>query len=269
MDLKTFAHNRLKSYNPKTGLLERVKPFASQEWIFDSIESNERTQIIHSRQVGVTTALALYCAYFLSGTHAITDPKLFVFASSGHILKDFIALVDRFRDIKPSVYEMETGYRRENDRTIWFKVSSIGNLRGVHSDCIILHPELCAGIEDWLLRVTADKETAPKLIVDGPLPSSVDIYFNIVKIHWTDSELWSPARYNLVMHYLHDNREMDDLSPYYRGEYQPKSKSGSLDKTIQVRVDQRIYKELAIMAANTDKTLSEYVREILIRTVGN
>jgi predicted HicB family RNase H-like nuclease len=64
--------------------------------------------------------------------------------------------------------------------------------------------------------------------------------------------------------------EMDNLNPYItKGNPPKKGDSSTMDKTIQVRVDSRTYNNLALSAANADKSISEYVRKIISDSIAN
>lgn len=271
MELKKFAEERLKGFNPMTGGIDSLKPLKSQYDIFEAISDNRNVQIVHSRQVGVSTALALYAAYFLEGHTEHT--KMWVRAESMATGDDFLKLVDRISNRSNlagdlSISESNGRYRTGEKGKLQIVTGERHDvLRGmVNGILIVMNPVYSSSIEKSLLELNELKSYGLnlKIIIEGSIPDSMDFDAKVVKIHWSDNELWSLERYNAVLPYLANTDELDNLDLTYTVK-----KNKSLEKILQVRIKSETYDKLALLAADSDVSISEFVRKIISDSIND
>jgi len=272
MDLKTYSEQKLIAFDRKIGDT-KFKPLKAQIDIFDAITKNPDVQIVQSRSVGVSTALATYIAHHLE--YGVNNDTIYIISQKTEIGKNLISKAKKIIsgvDYKPWGYESRI---EMNGKAVEVVVGDINRvLPSIKSGVVIVtHPEFYEDSTILFNEITNRKKYGSetlKLIVNGKVPMDCPIKFKVVKIHWSDSELWTRERYIEVMRYYMTADEMDNLNPYITKTNPPKkADSVTMDKTIQVRVDSRTYNNLALSAANADKSISEYVRKIIGDSIAN
>ncbi len=274
MDLKTYSEQKLTAFNQPTGKVVKCNPLKAQLEIFDALTNNTDVQIVQSRNMGVSTALATYIAHHLE--HGTDDSPIYIVVDRLELGQHVISTVKRIiNGIEGESWGNQSSIEMNNKKVEiilgGINYSTIEQLvtRGI---VILMHPEwyknsdaLFNGLS-FLKQYQGEKL---KLIVNGKIPINCSINFKTVKIHWADSELWTRERYIEVMRYMTTD-EMDDLNPYIKLDKSSKvSENVTMDKTIQVRVDKQVYNKLALSAANSDKSISEYVRKIINENIAN
>jgi hypothetical protein len=272
MDLKTYSEQKLVAFDRNIGKTAKFKPLKAQIDIFDAITNNPDVQIVQSRQVGVSTALATYIAHHLE--YGVNNDTIYIISKRLEVGENLISSAKR---IISGVDYNPWGYKSRiemNGKVVEVVVGYVKQvLPSIKSGIIIVaHPEWYEDSTILFNEITCRKKYGCenlKLIVNGKVPMDCPINFKVVKIHWADSEMWTRERYVEVMRYYMTD-EMDNLNPYItKGNPPKKGDSSTMDKTIQVRVDSRTYNNLALSAANADKSISEYVRKIISDSIAN
>lgn len=274
MDLKTYSEQKLTAFNQPTGKVVKCNPLKAQLEIFDALTNNTDVQIVQSRNVGVSTALATYIAHHLE--HGTDDSPIYIVVDRLELGQHVISTVKRIiNGIEGESWGDRSSIEMNNKKVEivlgGINYSTIEQLvkRGI---VIFMHPEWYKNSDalfNGLSFLKQHQGEKLKLIVNGKIPINCSINFKTVKIHWADSELWTRERYIEVMRYMTTD-EMDDLNPYIKLDKSSKvSENVTMDKTIQVRVDKQVYNKLALSAANSDKSISEYVRKIINDNIAN
>lgn len=274
MDLKTYSEQKLTAFNQPTGKVVKCNPLKAQLEIFDALTNNTDVQIVQSRNVGVSTALATYIAHHLE--HGTDDSPIYIVVDRLELGQHVISTVKRIiNGIEGESWGNRSSIEMNNKKVEiilgGINYSTIERLvkRGI---VILMHPEWYKNSDalfNGLSFLKQHQGEKLKLIVNGKIPINCSINFKTVKIHWADSELWTRERYIEVMRYMTTD-EMDDLNPYIKLDKSSKvSENVTMDKTIQVRVDKQVYNKLALSAANSDKSISEYVRKIINENIAN